>query len=415
MKKSYANISTVKTLEVNSTTVQTFLCLAFGELAVGNISKAWLLSGMAFRSLQDIGLQYDGQAGRSKDGRSIPELDSEIRRRIYWGCYTADSMIALLLGRPVFFQDFDAAVSPSEQLPDNVTLMAWLPDETEDQQIPRLIPFFKGLGGLSKICHQLLLHVFTVQSSLSGSSTTTVAALQRFDLSLCRWHNNLDSTLRWNRWKSQAPSTSNHVFLLHLYYLSLRLCVLEELLGRSGDCDKQKLFHKTSDELIEDIAQLLRQIMSSSRIFRPPVIMIYATAVAIHSSQRLASRSELQSSQEHHHARSQVLLKTLRACGQAWAFARQVHDQLSSKALDISTTGEQVPNRSSQHQEVRLERSAETGGTTLHANTDPRPPDNLMEEGYSDLTGDPLDGSFNLPGFIFSLGTLTHPLEDCMF
>lgn len=102
--------------------------------AVNNVTSqcelADISQGLAFRSVQDIGLQCDSPREESL----ISGLDAEIRRRIYWGCYTADgyvplkrarsvprtehnSIIALLLGRPVFFKDCDAAVSPSEPLP----------------------------------------------------------------------------------------------------------------------------------------------------------------------------------------------------------------------------------------------------------------------------------------------------------
>lgn len=46
LTKAYMEVGSLDTMRVNLTTVQALLCLAYCELALDNISKAWLLSGL---------------------------------------------------------------------------------------------------------------------------------------------------------------------------------------------------------------------------------------------------------------------------------------------------------------------------------------------------------------------------------
>ncbi|PNP48183.1 hypothetical protein THARTR1_10378 [Trichoderma harzianum] len=89
-------------------TVQAFLCLAFYEIGRGNLSKGWSFSGIAFRMAQDLGFQRDPDNWVPHDASVDTHEDSEIRRRIYWGCYNSDKLISLILGRPVHLA-YDAA------------------------------------------------------------------------------------------------------------------------------------------------------------------------------------------------------------------------------------------------------------------------------------------------------------------
>ncbi|KAJ4199347.1 hypothetical protein NW759_016132 [Fusarium solani] len=83
------------------TAVQVFLCLAFYQIGKGELSKGWELSGIAFRMAQDLGFQKGPQQWIASDASLATSEDVELRRRIYWGCYTSDKIISLILGRPV--------------------------------------------------------------------------------------------------------------------------------------------------------------------------------------------------------------------------------------------------------------------------------------------------------------------------
>ena len=74
-------------------------------------------TGVAFRMAQDLGFQRDPEYWISYDTSLATAEDIEIRRRIFWGCYTSDKLISLTLGRPVFFSHNDVEVESLERLP----------------------------------------------------------------------------------------------------------------------------------------------------------------------------------------------------------------------------------------------------------------------------------------------------------
>ncbi|OBZ66071.1 hypothetical protein A0H81_13963 [Grifola frondosa] len=68
------------------------------------MGMAWLLVGQAVRSAQDIGLH------RSPRRLLISPIEKETRRKVWWGVYTLDQMLALAFGRPLAIEDADCDV-----------------------------------------------------------------------------------------------------------------------------------------------------------------------------------------------------------------------------------------------------------------------------------------------------------------
>lgn len=66
---------------------------------------------------QDLGFQKDPKRWISHDASLAAEEDLEIRRRIFWGCYSSDKLISLVLGRPVYLLYDDAEVESTNRLP----------------------------------------------------------------------------------------------------------------------------------------------------------------------------------------------------------------------------------------------------------------------------------------------------------
>ncbi|KAL4241486.1 ABC-transporter-regulating transcription factor-like protein [Abortiporus biennis] len=71
--------------------VQCFLLLASFLCSVNCLPQAWLLVGQAVRTAQDIGLH------RSPRRLVISPIEKETRRKVWWGAYTLDRMLALAL------------------------------------------------------------------------------------------------------------------------------------------------------------------------------------------------------------------------------------------------------------------------------------------------------------------------------
>ncbi|KAF2022094.1 hypothetical protein BU24DRAFT_417747 [Aaosphaeria arxii CBS 175.79] len=68
--------------------------LAFYYLAIGQVNRSWMVSGMAVRSGFALGLHL-----RNED-RTATAVKKEILRRVWWGLYSLESALSSLTGRP---------------------------------------------------------------------------------------------------------------------------------------------------------------------------------------------------------------------------------------------------------------------------------------------------------------------------
>lgn len=125
-------------------------------------------------------------------------------------------------------------------------------------------------------------------------------------------------------WNSNLRSPS-------LYYFSLRLCLLQEITKRCSTTEQSRSSHRTINDLIEDVAQLLRQSHSTVPRFCPSIIVVYATAIAISCSGSDIHSSTAQVQQSTERIRSLALLQSLRDLGQVWHFAKQVYGQFTPR------------------------------------------------------------------------------------
>jgi hypothetical protein len=67
----------------------------------------WLYSGMAFRMAFDMGIHLPSDKLQAFV-KSLSTEDIEIRKRLFWSCYTWDKTISIYLGRmPNFLPDTD--------------------------------------------------------------------------------------------------------------------------------------------------------------------------------------------------------------------------------------------------------------------------------------------------------------------
>lgn len=72
----------------------------------GRQSAGWVLGGMAYRMITDLGCHLDlqsakgGAEGQTRRSPQLDPIDIEIRRRVYWAAYVGDKLQSLFLGRP---------------------------------------------------------------------------------------------------------------------------------------------------------------------------------------------------------------------------------------------------------------------------------------------------------------------------
>jgi hypothetical protein len=85
----------------------------------------WLYSGMAFRMAFDMGIHLPSDKLQAFV-KSLSTEDIEIRKRLFWSCYTWDKTISIYLGRmPNFLPDTDGVpLNFSKRHPPIVPLMS---------------------------------------------------------------------------------------------------------------------------------------------------------------------------------------------------------------------------------------------------------------------------------------------------
>ncbi|KAH6664986.1 fungal-specific transcription factor [Halenospora varia] len=145
-------------------TVQTLLLLSAQESGRGNRTQAWLYSGMAFRLVEDMGINIDGQ--KYAGSVQLSDEDIEIRRRLFWSCYFYDKMISLYLGRSPSIQH--SQVSPPQiMLDDSAENDLWIPHGvsypngiTYPPTQAHSISCFVRVCQLSVILNQILIHIY---------------------------------------------------------------------------------------------------------------------------------------------------------------------------------------------------------------------------------------------------------------
>ncbi|OAA55544.1 Transcription factor [Niveomyces insectorum RCEF 264] len=152
-------------------TVQALLQLSARDLAYGQISQAWLYSGMAFRMVSDLGLQHSSSGELLSLGNLNAE-DLEIRRRLYWSCYFWDKAVSLYLGRMPTLVDLPFDSSP-ELLDDFAEHELWTPFYGASQNLSRVsvgayppmkshaISCFENLCRLSVILCDIILQLYS--------------------------------------------------------------------------------------------------------------------------------------------------------------------------------------------------------------------------------------------------------------
>ncbi|KAF6792630.1 transcription factor [Colletotrichum sojae] len=296
-------------------TVQGFLCLSFYEIGRGNLSKGWGFSGIAFRMAQDLGFQRDPKHWTSHDASLGTDEDMEIRRRIFWGCYTSDKLISLVLGRPVYLFYDDAEVETTERLPDFPEMKPWLPAGFADYdkgfgRINPLIPCFKEQIQLSKVIEKMLSTLFSTRSNLDALGRQT--CLDNLNFELCRWYEALPEYVKWNKWEPPSRPLIPSVAALHLLFHSVRIALNFDHATSESISSMAENAHENCVSSAQDVTHILRKYRSQYGLRHSPLIMVYAV---MQSARALTSFGTYEE--------ANYLLHSLDECCAAWGLAHQ--------------------------------------------------------------------------------------------
>lgn len=251
--------------------IQTLLCLAFYDVGAGENAMAWYLSGLAFRISHEIGLHLSPNAWNDVYEDELSELDFEVRSRIYWGCYIADHLIAVLFGRSTSLRLSNSTVPETDELPDIETGIEdyiYDPKATLSMASP-----LKKLIVLSRITEVFAGKIFIQTESLNQRSQY----LSKFNVEMIHWRKDLPIQLAWSRktlkeLKEFNPTTT---YVWFHYYIVLISYNKPFIFDRKPSRD-------LIEEYIEELYLLLSLWKSNFANFeRCSVYMVYCAILAV--------------------------------------------------------------------------------------------------------------------------------------
>ena len=171
----------METLNSSSiSTIQALLQQSAREIVFGRASQGWMYGGMAFRMAFDMGIHLPSDKLQNFV-KSLSNEDIEIRKRLFWSCYTWDKVLSLYLGRmPAFTPSTDDV--PLSFLDDFTDTATWSPyyGETPDTQA-RALPHYPPTPGYIVSCFQQLSKLCIIINDLMQNIYSAEAAAKRSD------------------------------------------------------------------------------------------------------------------------------------------------------------------------------------------------------------------------------------------
>lgn len=194
--------------------VQCFLIMSSFLCAVNCLPQAWLLVGQAVRTAQDIGLHVSYVVceknqnvfnmllyQRSPRRLLISPIEKETRRKVWWGCYTLDRMLALALGRPLGIVDSDCDIELPVDV-DDEHLPEYFAGATMTHTSPSLMRGFIEMCTLYKIGGRVLRQVYALDKCKDHLEPEKRSELNRYvetlDKALTQWCDELPSVFKSN-------------------------------------------------------------------------------------------------------------------------------------------------------------------------------------------------------------------------
>lgn len=161
-------------------TIQALLQQSAREVVFARPSQGWLYGGMAFRMAFDMGIHLPSDKLQTFV-KSLSNEDIEIRKRLFWSCYTWDKVLSLYLGRMPAFTPLTDEV-PLTFLDDFTDTAPWQPyyGETPDAQAKALPPYPPTPGHIVS-CFQQLSKLCIIINDLMQSIYSGEAAAKRVD------------------------------------------------------------------------------------------------------------------------------------------------------------------------------------------------------------------------------------------
>lgn len=182
----------------------------------GQQSGGWILCGIAYRMMSDIGYQFDNpQATTSSGSPKIPHIEDEMRKRLYWGAYVGDKFQSLFLGRMPALHKANSTVS-REYLDSYEEMELWSPyrDPQPDVSVAVSTPYtprpayalstFRCLLELCDIATDII-EGFYATESLDKDADSLISTRRDIRMQLDIWREQIPPWLNFEPGQDPTP------------------------------------------------------------------------------------------------------------------------------------------------------------------------------------------------------------------
>lgn len=258
--------------------IQSLLCLAFYSINNGNNEMAWYFSGFAFRIVHEIGLHlnsdswsYNEEEQDQRSSENLSQYDTEVRSRIYWGCYLADNLISQLFGRVTTLSLSNSTVPETDELPDISGIEEFM--HCPEREPVLVVSPVKNLIILSRITSWFINKIFIRSHSLNERMEN----LTKFNIEMANWRTALPDEIQWSR----------EAFIIEKYYDPTICCVWYHYYMALLSYNKPFVSNSTEsrqliENSIEDLYHILENWKLAFKTFEKcSLYMVYSAILAI--------------------------------------------------------------------------------------------------------------------------------------
>lgn len=192
-----------------------FLLCGASLVSHGRPSAGWIMCGIAYRMIIDLGCHMAVDP-RRKDGTNeidlLSDIDLEIRKRLYWGAFMTDATQSLYFGRSPSFRASQARV-PQVLLDTFEELEEWTPyiDPFTPPDFPPYpsrpayaVKTFAAMAGLFSIS-SIIVHTFYSIKSLRTSLENIRRIKAKTESELVHWRVSIPPELHFNPTTDRTP------------------------------------------------------------------------------------------------------------------------------------------------------------------------------------------------------------------
>ncbi|KIX97485.1 uncharacterized protein Z520_06937 [Fonsecaea multimorphosa CBS 102226] len=354
-------------------TAQTMLLCAVFATGKGQVSKAWMYSGMALRMTQDLGIHESNSPVLPEHAQSALLVNLELRRRMSLTFSISDKIFSLLYGRPPMNEDHSFALerpvldSPNsswEQMAsctdETVSVPLWAPqvdqlrnkstDDPDQPDVPTLL--LTKQAELGKIITDIQLQVHSKRKLRHLSEYWHQALYNKLNSRLWSWHDSLPGDMRWSRWSSNLEEVEPSLANLHMIYHTARISLNRSLLSGEVHGTSLELSRLVSDALeacnssVEAIIGIFRRFGAQHTLKNAPLNFVHGAVAAVDATLVMVSRSPKHRNSPPHIQDTclSVIDTALADMACAWEMAndarRGLREVLSSWSISFDTTSD---------------------------------------------------------------------------